>query len=67
MLLGQPGQELAQQTAPQQQQIPDGPKPQTIPRWRAGPVPGKVPNCMSMSVEGVSDSVPLLLAIRSSS
>jgi VWFA-related protein len=28
MLLGQPGQELAQQQTPAQQQIPDGPKPQ---------------------------------------
>jgi VWFA-related protein len=28
MMLGQPAQEQAQQSAPQQQQIPDGPKPQ---------------------------------------
>ena len=30
MMLGQPGQGLAQQSAPQQP-LPDGPKPQTIP------------------------------------
>ena len=30
MMLGQPGQGLAQQSAPQQT-LPDGPKPQTIP------------------------------------
>jgi VWFA-related protein len=46
MMLGQPGQELAQQSAPQQ--LPDGPKPQAIPdapRPQALPVgpvtPGK--------------------------
>src|SRR5271170_7231084 len=31
MMLGQPARELAQQSAPAQQSIPDGPKPQAIP------------------------------------
>ncbi len=31
MMLGQPATEPAQQSAPQQQSLPDGPKPQTIP------------------------------------
>jgi hypothetical protein len=34
------------------------PKPETIPRLRAGPVAGKVPNCISMSVDGVIVTVP---------
>jgi VWFA-related protein len=46
MMLGQPGQELAQQSAPQQPTLPDGPKPQAIPDapkpQTLGPVtPGK--------------------------
>jgi VWFA-related protein len=31
MMLGQPAQELAQQSTPSQDKLPDGPKPQTIP------------------------------------
>jgi hypothetical protein len=43
------------------------PNPETIPRLRAGPVAGKVPNCISMSVDGVMVTVPRVSAMRSNS
>jgi VWFA-related protein len=67
MMLGQPARELAQQSAPTQQSLPDGPKPQAIPdapkpqALPVGPVtPGK--GTAPDSTEGTStsddDSVP---------
>ncbi|MEO6806612.1 MAG: VWA domain-containing protein [Edaphobacter sp.] len=66
MLLGQPGQELAQQQTPAQQQIPDGPKPQIpdAPKPQGlgvGPVtPGKgaTPNLTGDSSTSDDASVP---------
>ena len=63
MMLGQPARELAQQSAPTQQSLPDGPKPQAIPdapkpqALPVGPVtPGKGTTLDSNSSSGESST-----------
>jgi VWFA-related protein len=58
-LLGQPAQEQAQQSAAQQQQIPDGPKPQILPPGPVTPGRGTTPDSSgNTSSTSQDNSVP---------